>query len=274
MSSIKKPVISIIMSVYNGDKINYIQECISSISSQTFTDFEVVLIDDGISVIELKKYIRSLTDIEPRIRLFENYKNLGLAFSMNHAIKMARGEYLARMDSDDLMEPNRLQSQIEFLKLHPNVDIVGSFYNEISEKGNVLNKVILPTDHKKMVKMFPRRNPLAHVSVMMKRQFIEKSGLYPLSSYSDEDTLMWLSGIKNGAIMANIPKYLLSVRVSNDFYKRRGGIKKAYRDAKNRCYVIKELGLSKLNYMYVLFRFLFQLNPFTKLTSLGYKYFR
>jgi len=262
------------MSAYDGDKINYIEECIQSIIAQNFNDFEVVLINDGITKEELRQYIESLKEIDPRIKIYENEKNSGLAASMNNAISKAKGKYLARMDSDDIMLPDRLQKQVEYLEQHPEVDIVGSFYKEINDSHEILNEVSLPIEHKKMIKSFPRRNPLAHVSVMMRQSFIQKSGLYPTHTITDEDTLMWVNGAKNGAIMANIPEYLLKVRVSDNFYKRRAGFKKALQDAKNRIRVIEELKLSRFNLIFVFLRFVFQINPFTTLTYLGYKYLR
>lgn len=262
------------MSVYNGDNIEYVKQCVQSICAQTFSNFEVVLIDDGITKKELQEYISTISLTDSRFKIYRNKINSGLAVSMNNAIKEAKGKYYARMDADDLMYPDRLQKQYDFLERNPEVDIVGSFYVEINDQKEILNKVTLPVEHKKMIETFPRRNPLAHVSVMMRKKFLEKSGLYPVNTYTDEDTLMWLNGIKNGATLANIPEYLLKVRVSNNFYKRRGGYQKAIGDLENRLLIIRELKLSKLNYTYVVLRFLFQLNPFSKLTYLGYKYLR
>lgn len=267
------PLVSIIMSVYDGDDLLYVQECIQSIFDQTFTHFEIILVDDGIKRKDLKMYLNSLPGKDSRIKLIANEKNSGLAYSMNQAIKKGNGKYYARMDADDLMLPDRILKQVTFLDHNPSIDIVGSFYYEINDKEIIINEVTLPIKHAKMVSTFPRRNPLAHVSVMMRREFIAKSGLYPLS-LTDQDTLMWVNGIKNSAVLANLPEFLLKVRVSNDFYKRRAGYKKALNDAKNRAYIIRELKLSKFNFFYVGLRFLFQLNPFHKLTHLGYKYLR
>ncbi len=261
------------MSVYDGDDPQYVKECIESIQAQTLKDFELVLVDDGITREDLKRVLSEYANKDDQINLYHNEKNSGLAFSMNHAIEKAQGEFYARMDADDLMMPERLEKQLDFLQKHPEIDIVGSYYLEINEEEEVINKVTLPLEHKEMVKSFARRNPLAHVSVLMRKSFIEMSGPYPIVS-SDQDTLMWANGIKNGAQLANIPEYLLKVRVSEDFFKRRGGFKKAYQDAKNRAYVIRSLNLSPFNYIYVALRFLFQLNPFPKLTYWGYKYLR
>ena len=102
------PRVSVIMSVYNGER--YLWEAVESILGQTFTDFEFIIIDDG-STDQTAKILRAIGD--ERVRIFFNEKNIGLAGSLNRGLGLARGEYVARMDADDISLPARLEKQVE-----------------------------------------------------------------------------------------------------------------------------------------------------------------
>jgi len=266
--------VSVIMSVYNQDKIKFVDESVKSILSQTYPDFELVLVDDGLTENDLINYLESLAHSDKRVKLLHNQNNEGLAYSMNRAIENSSGLFLARMDADDVMHPDRLKMQVKFLNKHSDIDVVGTFQLEIDEDGNKLNEVRFPTDHDNMVKYFGKRNPVGHVSAMMRKSFFEKAGKYSEEMKTDQDTVLWLEGLKKGARMGNVPEFLTSVRVSNDFYNRRAGFKKAVHDARNRIRVIKELNLSLNNYVYLFTRFIFQIIPSENLKRYGYKHIR
>src|SRR5690606_29827801 len=109
------------MPVYNGEK--YIKEAIRNILCQTFSNFELVIIDDG-STDSSIEIIQSIKD--RRIRFLKNEKNQGIAYTRNVGLKEAKGEFLAWMDCDDLVEPNRLEIQINYLKNNPEIGICGT----------------------------------------------------------------------------------------------------------------------------------------------------
>ncbi len=117
----EKPRVTVLMSVYNGEK--YLREAIDSILNQTFKDFEFLIIDDG-STDSSADIIRSYTDF--RIRLIQNEKNIGLTRSLNKGLKLAKGEYIARMDVDDISLPIRFEKQVSFLDKYEDVKLVGS----------------------------------------------------------------------------------------------------------------------------------------------------
>lgn len=114
------PLISVIMPVFNGEK--YLHEAIKSILSQTFDDYEFLIINDG-SIDNTRNIIESYRD--DRIRIIDNEINQGLASSLNKGIGLSRGVYIARMDADDVSFPERFKRQIEFLQLHPEIDLLG-----------------------------------------------------------------------------------------------------------------------------------------------------
>ena len=112
----KKGLISVVMSAYNSER--FIAESISSILNQTYEDWELVLINDASSDNTLE-IITRLSREDPRIKVIDNAKNLGLTVSLNVGIKNSRGEFIARLDSDDLAEPSRLETQLEYLHSSP-----------------------------------------------------------------------------------------------------------------------------------------------------------
>src|SRR3989338_10709157 len=131
--------ISVIMSVYNG--MPYLPEAVKSILNQTYKNFEFIIIDDA-STDQSTKYLRFLKD--KRIKLIKNSKNLGLAASLNKALKFAKGEYIARMDADDISLPKRFEKQVKFFKKHPSVDICGTWVNLIDDVGKIIGEKKYP----------------------------------------------------------------------------------------------------------------------------------
>jgi glycosyltransferase involved in cell wall biosynthesis len=130
-------MISVIMTNYNREKI--LKEAIDSILNQTYIDFELIIIDDG-STDSSVDIIKSYKD--KRIKLFINKKNKGIVYSANMGIDMAMGEYIARMDSDDISLPNRLKKQNNLLKNNPDIDICGSNIINFGDKNFISNKLI------------------------------------------------------------------------------------------------------------------------------------
>ncbi len=114
------------MSVYNGDM--YLKEAIESILNQTFTDFEFLIINDG-SIDKSEKVIKSYSD--KRIRYYKNSKNLGLAASLNKGVGLSKAKYLARMDGDDVSYPNRLEKQVNFMDVNPEIDVCGTWVKHL-----------------------------------------------------------------------------------------------------------------------------------------------
>lgn len=115
------PKVSVVMPAFNAEK--YIREAVDSILNQTFTDFEFIIINDG-STDHTKEIILEYDD--PRIVLLENEKNSGIVVTLNKGIQFARGEYIARMDSDDISLCNRIERQVLFLDSHAHIGLIGS----------------------------------------------------------------------------------------------------------------------------------------------------
>jgi glycosyltransferase involved in cell wall biosynthesis len=134
----KNPKVTVLMPVYNGEK--YLREAIESILNQTFIDFEFLIINDG-STDRSVEIIESYSD--PRIRLVHNERNMKLIATLNKGLELARGEYIARMDCDDISLPERLAKQVAFMDANPEVGVLGTAFQTIDSYGKSLNSPIL-----------------------------------------------------------------------------------------------------------------------------------
>ena len=268
-------LVSIIMSVYDGDSPEFLREAIQSIIDQDYPNIEIILIADGVRNNLLISSIESIVNNNKEmVRYFSQDINSGLASCMNKAIDLSKGEFLARMDADDIMESNRITLQSNFLRLNSEIDIVGSYIMEFNLESDTKKLIRYPLRHADMRKSFGKRNPLAHPSVMFKRSFFNKSGKYPIDTLTDEDTILWLRAFLNGCKFANIDLPLTRMRVSNDFFSRRKGVKKGLNDLNNRILVISRLSLPIVNYLYALGRFFLQIIPSSKVKKFAYNNFR
>jgi len=180
-----KPIISVLMPVYNGEK--YLPKAIKSILGQTFSNFEFIIINDG-STDKTEEIIKSFSD--PRIIYIRNESNLGLSKSFNIGIDRAKGEYLARMDADDISEPKRFERQLLFLKKRPHVDIVGSSLTFIDEndKKEWIYRRQLNHINIKFTSLFS--TPIMHPTIMG-RIGIFKSHHYNEGLSNSEDYELW-----------------------------------------------------------------------------------
>src|SRR5689334_13398683 len=127
----RMPKLSVIMSVYDGVKADELVEAVDSILGQSLADFEFLIMKDGIERGDLLAYLDQLAARDPRVKLLVNPQRCGLARSLNRLVQQASGEYLARMDADDISLPERFERQARFLDEHENVDFVGTFAREV-----------------------------------------------------------------------------------------------------------------------------------------------
>jgi glycosyltransferase involved in cell wall biosynthesis len=180
------PELSVLMSVYNGEK--YLQDAVDSILKQTFNDFEFIIINDG-STDRTREIIEGYND--DRIVLI-NQENTGLTKSLNKGLSLARGEYIARMDADDLSKPERLEKQLMFLRDNPEVVLLGSNCYRIDEDGNVLWISNLPTEEVNIKWCLLFCNFLFHGTVMFRGKEINDLGGYNSTVSYAQDYDLWL----------------------------------------------------------------------------------
>lgn len=194
------------MAVFNGEL--YLKEAIDSVLNQTMSDFEFIIIDDH-SNDESLMIINSYKD--SRIHLLQNEQNMGLAASLNCGIKIAKAPLIARMDADDVMIPNRLEIQVNYLEKNTNIGVCGSFAIQIDGDSKVTGMVKTPTGlHLQFAKWIP--SPVIHPTVLMRAELL-RNNLYNESLKSAQDYDLWLRLIVQGVQFYNCKTPLLKYRV-------------------------------------------------------------
>ena len=220
--------IAVIMSLYKNDRIQFVRLAVESILGQTYKDFDYYIHFDGAIDASVEAYFRGLKD--ERIKISARSENKGLAYSLNELLQivMPKGyEYIARMDADDISMPDRFEKQLAYLHSHSEVECLGTWAIEINSKGEEYCRKQMPETHEECNNMFRKRDCMIHPTVMYRRSYIEKAGLYSLDTYFGEDTMMWAQGFKAGCVFANVPEYLLQFRLDDNFFERRRGWKHA-----------------------------------------------
>ncbi len=204
----KVPEVSVLMSCFNGD--HWLNEAINSVLAQTFENFELILVDDG-STDESWSIIQSYRDRDERI-LAISKKNTGLADSLNVGIAQARGKWIARLDADDLCEPTRLEEQIDFVRSHPDVVLLGTGFVEIDEHGQAIKNHLYPSSNRGLLRHLTRlQRFFPHSSAFYNVSAVRKVGGYNARIHRAEDWQLWLELARLGRI-ACIPKFLVQIR--------------------------------------------------------------
>jgi glycosyltransferase involved in cell wall biosynthesis len=202
------PRVSVLMAVHNGEK--YLPEAIKSILSQTFTDFEFLIVDDG-STDRTAEIINSYQDA--RIKLISNPQNVGLTRSLNRGLDLARGEYIARMDSDDISVPERLAKQLTHMDTHREVAVCGTWAKDIDAEGKVTGVRETPVGED-LEREYWRPSPIIHPSAMIRRAHLNGLRYDDQIRYA-QDFDLWLR-LKPHHKLANLPEHLLLYRVHSD----------------------------------------------------------
>ncbi|MFS3076803.1 glycosyltransferase family 2 protein [Bacteroides thetaiotaomicron] len=203
------PEITILMPVRNGEK--YIKESIDSILKQTFTDFELLIMDDG-STDRTVERIERYTD--ERIRLIRRKHNF--IRNLNEGLELALGAYIARMDADDIMHTERLRIQLKRMKKNPNITVCGTWAKIFSDKGNERN--VFHFGHEiicEPVLELLKYNMLLHPSVMVKKEFLFNHHIKYQNYPYVEDYKLWFDIAKAGGILFVEPQELMMLRRSD-----------------------------------------------------------
>ena len=139
------PKISVIMSVYS-ERVDWIRKSIDSILNQTYSDFEFIIVNDKPDKEENAQLLEEYAARDSRIKVLTNEENIGLTKSLNKAFALAEGEFIARMDADDMALPERFKIQLEFMNAHPEIIASGGSACIINEKDEVIGRLKMPTD--------------------------------------------------------------------------------------------------------------------------------
>jgi glycosyltransferase EpsE len=202
--------ISVIMPVYNRE--NYLDDSIQSILKQSYKNFELIIIDDC-STDNSKNKIKFYEKKDKRIILLENKKNICAAKSFKKGFNIARGSFIARMDSDDISYKNRLKKQIELFTRWPELSVLGTGANIINSEGKLISKRLMPFTFSQVDKMLKYSVPVFNPSVMIRKSAFKLGGFLDPNMEPADDLELWLKFFTKKLIISNIQEYLIGYRV-------------------------------------------------------------
>lgn len=206
------PNASIIMSVFNGAE--YVANSIDSILSQTFQSWECIIVDDNSSDGTLQ-ILQSYADQDTRIKILRNKSNFGLAASLNRAIKIAKYDFLFRVDADDINCNTRFATQLEFMVNNPAIDVLGSAAYLVSNDGSINKIAKLPENHEEIASVSLLYSFFFHPSVLIRSSFFRKVGFYDESFRRAEDRDIWMRGLNLNCRYANLSEPLIRYNIGD-----------------------------------------------------------
>lgn len=182
------PLVSVIMATHNGSR--YVIDAINSVLSQSYTNIEIIVIDDASSD-DTPARVNGLHC--PKIRFIKNDAKLGLTKSLNRGINLASGMYLARIDDDDIWTTSdKLERQVNYLNERLSVAIVGTQADIVNDRGEIVARLRYPTTSKKIKETILLRNPIVHSSVLIRKRALLELGLYDSNVLFGQDYELWL----------------------------------------------------------------------------------
>lgn len=213
------------MSVYKNDDPDYLKSALESIyDKQTRKPDEIVVVFDGPLNAPLYDVLEKFqSGREDVVKYYPQSVNQGLGQALRIGAQMCTGDYIFRMDSDDISVPKRFEKQIAYAEANPEYDVIGGDIAEFNHDplGEEMRVRACPAKHDEIVMMAKKRNPMNHVTACIKRSALESCGGYQTLLLL-EDYLLWLNMITSGAKLANINETLVYVRVGNGFDNKRG----------------------------------------------------
>lgn len=202
------PKISVVMPACNVAA--YVDQAVKSILNQTFKDFEFIIINDG-STDDTGSILDQYQRLDSRIQV-HHCEPQGLAPALNYGCQRARGQYIARMDADDISLPRRLEKQLEYIGKHPEIGILGAWICKMDKNGSVTGTWCPPTNPKMLKWTHFFGVCVAHPAVLMRREVIKRLGFYQLDAISSVDVDLWLRA-SSVTEFGNVPEVLLKYRV-------------------------------------------------------------
>jgi len=253
--------IAIIMSVYKNDKLPYLKEALESLYNQT-KQAEIFIQQDGKLSIELEEYLDEELKNKRILYLGKRDKNLGLSSSLNDLLKIVypRYRYIVRMDADDISVPIRIEKQVDFLELHPDIMAIGGWIEEFNIDTNEKQIIKYGEYYDTLKQNLTKRNPLAHVTICFRNTFFDTISSYDTDKLN-EDFDLWIRAFKKDVKLHCLQEVLVNVRTSNDFFARRKNIKRAKEVMLLKFDATKTFGFGIKGYIYAVAHFVLFLLP-------------
>ena len=215
---------SLLMSIYYKEKGVYLEECFKSLLLSTIKPTEIILVKDGELTVELDNIIDNYKSQLP-LKIVFLEQNVGLGEALKIGLEACSYNLVARFDTDDINDPQRFSKQLEYFKKDEEIVLVGSQIQEFDSSG-ILKSRKVPISNEEIKLYAPKRNPFNHMTVMFKKDVIERVGNYKrLEGF--EDYYLWLRVLNENYKTANIDEVLVNARAGSEMLERRGGIKYA-----------------------------------------------
>ncbi len=204
------------MPCYNAER--FIEPAMKSIMNQTYKDFELIIIDDCSSD-STSKIVKAFMKKNKGVICVKNERNMGVAVSLNKGIHMAKGEFVARMDADDIAEPSRIEFQVKYMSQNSDCIVCGTNIYLIDDKDRVIGRRVYVEEDKRIKRRLLLANPFAHPTTIIRKNILIKKNIF----YSDhfpraEDYHLWLRLADYGTY-ANLNMFLLKYRISDSTIK-------------------------------------------------------
>lgn len=242
---IEVPLLSVIMSVFNGEK--YVRETVESVLNQSFRDFEFIIVNDG-SIDKTLEILRNFDN--NKIKIIDQ-ENQGPAKARNRAIRVSKGKYIGIIDCGDLAFKKKMGIQINFLERNKEIYGIGTWANIIDEKGNIVGALKYPTEYEKIRKVILRYNPFVHPSLVFRKEVFNEIGLYDESFEFAQDYDLVLRAVKKFKIV-NLPQVLLNYRISEESISFRKRKQQSYYALKIRARALSKYGYPAWQCIYLI----------------------
>lgn len=207
----------VLMATYNDER--YLQSALDSILNQTYTDFELLVVNDG-STDRTVDILQHCAARDARIRVVNCEANGGLARALNIGLAQTRAQFVARMDADDIALPQRLQRQMDYLQAHPEIDVLGTFSEDIDESGRRTGRIRrMPVGVRKNADLV-WTNPVIHPTVVFRADKIKQLAGYDETLRRRQDYDLWFRVVASGMKIDNLPEVLLLYRETAETFRK------------------------------------------------------
>ena len=234
-----KALISVVMPVYNAEK--FLSQAIESVLTQSYKNFEFIIVNDSSSD-NSYQICEKYQKIDPRIKLIQNKKHQGVGFTLNQAIGQSKGQFIARMDADDIMLPSRLEEQVYYLNRNKDIVCLGSWMKEINEKNETIGKRITPLLHEEIYEKMFYEMAIQNPTLMINKNLVPKDFQWCKTDGILDDLDLLFKLLKFGQF-ANINEYLMLYRIHDNNLSLKN-IKQTFKEA----LVIRQNAIKKYHY--------------------------
>lgn len=233
----ESPLVSVVMSVYNTPK-EFLFDAVNSILNQTYKNIEFIIIDDCSTL----EFYNDPIFLDNRIKIYKNIQNGGVGFCSNKGVALSKGKYVARMDSDDIALPTRIEKQVKFMEEHPDVVACGTWFKFFGIKNHEVKRIIDDNEYYRCCLLFGNSPTLLHPSVVIRKEVLKANNInYDSDLRWGEDYDLWCKLTKVG-VVTNYKEVLMNYRIHNNQLTRSDEYPKYKNFHKVGNKLIKELG--------------------------------